>query len=40
MRNSCKCIGHTNVRDPILGAKGTNENGEIFKCKNEEEIVL
>ena len=34
-----KCIRQKNVRDPILRAMATNDSGEIFECKNEEEMV-
>ena len=39
MGNNAKCIRHKNTRDPILQATATNDNGEIFECKNEEEMV-
>ena len=39
MGNSYKCTRQKNVRDFILRATATNDFGEIFECKNEEEIV-
>ena len=39
MENNDKCIQQKNTQDPILQATATNNNGEIFECKNEEEIV-
>ena len=39
MGNNYKCIQQKNVRDPILRATAINNSGEIFECKNEEEII-
>ena len=39
MGNNAKCIRQKNASDPILRATATNDNGEIFECENEEEMV-
>ena len=39
MGNNAKCIRQKNTCDPILRATATNDNGEIFECENEEEMV-
>ena len=38
-KNNFKCITQKNLRDPILRATATNDSGEIFECKNEEEMT-
>ena len=39
MGNNAKCIQHKDARDPILRLTATNDNGEIFECENEEEMI-
>ena len=39
MGNNSKCIQQKNVRDPIIRATAINNSGEIFECKNEEEMI-
>ena len=39
MGSNSKCIRQKNVRDPILRVTATNDSGEIFECKNKEEMI-
>ena len=39
MGNNATCIQQQNTRNPIRRETATNNNGEIFGCKNKEEMV-
>ena len=40
MGYNAKCMQHKNRRDPVIRATATNDNGEVFECDVQEEMVL